>query len=175
PAPLKAPADIRRIVARCLRKAQAERFQTIAEVREALVGAGHGQPAHHHPSIAVLPFANLSSDKENEYFSDGLAEEIINVLARLPRLTVIARTSAFAFKDKADDIRRIASTLGVGHVLEGSVRRSGNRLRVTAQLIAARTGGHVWSDKYDRELTDVFAIQDEIAQAIAAALEVNLL
>ena len=126
------------------------------------------------PSIAVLPFANMSGDKEQEYFSDGLAEEIINALAQISGLRVIARTSAFAFKGQNTDIRRIAETLGVDHVLEGSVRRSGNRIRVTAQLITATDGTHLWSERYDRELADVFAVQDEISAAISEALKVRL-
>jgi TolB-like protein/Tfp pilus assembly protein PilF len=126
------------------------------------------------PSIAVLPFANMSADKEQEYFSDGLAEEIINLLAHVPGLKVIARTSAFAFRGKHEDIRRIAQALDVTHVLEGSVRRSGDRIRVTAQLIAAADGTHVWSDRYDRELRDIFAVQDEISAAITGALRVTL-
>ncbi|HEY6455895.1 MAG TPA: TIR domain-containing protein [Steroidobacteraceae bacterium] len=126
------------------------------------------------PSIAVLPFANLSGDKEQEYFSDGLAEEIINALAQIPRLKVIARTSAFAFKGQNTDIRRIAETLGVANILEGSVRRSGNRIRVTAQLISATDGTHLWSERFDRELADVFAVQDEISAAISKALQVRL-
>ena len=126
------------------------------------------------PSIAVLAFANLSGDKEQEYFSDGLAEEIINALAQIPTLKVIARTSAFAFKGQNTDIRRVAETLGVANVLEGSVRRSGNRIRVTAQLITATDGTHLWSERYDRELADVFAVQDEIATAISKALQVRL-
>ena len=125
------------------------------------------------PSIAVLPFANLSADPENEYFGDGLAEEIINLLVQTPGLKVIARTSAFAFKGKQEDIRRIAEILDVAHVLEGSVRKAGNRIRVTAQLISARDGSHLWSKRYDRELADVFAIQDEIAQAIAVNLHLT--
>jgi len=174
PAPLKAPAGIGQIVARCLRKAAVERFQTIAEVREALVGAGHGQPAHQQPSIAVLPFANMSGDKDNEYFSDGLAEEIINALAQVPGLKVTARTSAFAFRGKEQDIRGIAEALNVRTILEGSVRRAGNRIRVTAQLINAEDGYHLWSERYDREMADVFAMQDEIAAAIAAKLQLKL-
>jgi TolB-like protein/Tfp pilus assembly protein PilF len=126
------------------------------------------------PSIAVLAFANLSGDKEHEYFSDGLAEEIINVLAQISGLRVIARTSAFAFKGQNTDIRRIAETLGVANVLEGSVRRSGNRIRVTAQLISASNGSHLWSQRYDRELADVFAVQDEISAAISEALKIKL-
>jgi TolB-like protein len=127
-----------------------------------------------HPSIAVLPFANMSADKENEYFSDGLAEEILNLLAKIPGLKVIARTSAFAFRGKEQDIRTIADTLGVSYVLEGSVRRAGNRIRVAAQLINAADGAHLWSERYDRDLTDIFAIQDEIGQAISGALKVRL-
>lgn len=125
------------------------------------------------PSIAVLPFADLSGDKENEYFSDGLAEEILNNLARVPGLKVIARTSAFAFKGKQEDIRNIAAALGVTNLLEGSVRRAGSRVRVIAQLISAADGSHLWSERYDREMADIFAIQDEIAQAISSALQVQ--
>jgi TolB-like protein len=125
------------------------------------------------PAIAVLPFADLSGDKENEYFSDGLAEEIINNLARVPGLKVIARTSAFAFKGKQEDVRKIAAALGVTNVLEGSVRRAGSRVRVIAQLICAADGSHLWSERYDREMADIFAIQDEIAQAISSALQVR--
>ena len=126
------------------------------------------------PSIAVLPFANMSDDKEQDYFSDGLAEEIINLLAQIQGLKVIARTSAFAFRGKEQDIRGIAETLGVSTVLEGSVRRSGSRIRVTAQLINATDGSHLWSERYDRELSDIFVVQDEIAAAIANALRVKL-
>ena len=116
----------------------------------------------------------MSRDPDDEYFSDGLAEEIINVLAHVSGLKVIARTSAFAFKGKHEDIRGIARALDVTNILEGSVRRAGSRVRITAQLISAKDGTHLWSERYDRELTDVFAIQDDIASAIAAALEVTL-
>jgi TolB-like protein len=116
----------------------------------------------------------LSRDPDDDFFSDGLAEEIINLLAHVPGLKVTARTSAFAFRGKEQDIRRIAAALGVSTVLEGSVRRAGSRIRVTAQLINADDGYHLWSERYDRELTDVFAIQDDIAQAIAEALQVKL-
>ena len=125
-------------------------------------------------SIAVLPFANLSADRENEYFGDGLAEEIINALAQVDGLKVIARTSAFSFKGKNEDVRQIAQALGVTNVLEGSVRRAGDRIRVTAQLIAAADGTHLWSERYDRPMTDVFAMQDEIASAITDALKGRL-
>ncbi|HTS56998.1 MAG TPA: protein kinase [Terriglobales bacterium] len=126
------------------------------------------------PSIAVLPFTNLSADPEQDYFSDGLAEEIINLLARVPGLKVIARTSAFAFRGKEQDIRGIAGALGVSTILEGSVRRSGNRIRATAQLINAADGSHLWSERYDRELSDIFAVQDEVSEAIGKALRVKL-
>src|ERR1700690_3424225 len=126
------------------------------------------------PSIAVLPFANMGADKEQEYFSDGLAEEIINLLAKIPGLKVIARTSAFAFRGKETDIRGIAGALGVTHVLEGSVRRTETRLRVTGQLIDAADGAQLWSERYDREMSDIFTLQDDIATAIAGALRVKL-
>ena len=125
-------------------------------------------------SIAVLPFANMSADPDQEYFSDGLAEEIINLLAQIPGLKVIARTSAFAFRGQERDIRTIANALGVTHVLEGSVRRAGNRLRITAQLIHAADGTHSWSERYDRELSDIFAVQDDISAAIVAVLRIKL-
>jgi eukaryotic-like serine/threonine-protein kinase len=173
PAPLDAPSSFSTIVTRCLHKLLASRFQTMSEVRAALEQAT-ATPAKKTPSIAVLPFANMSADKENEYFSDGLAEEILNLLAKIPGLKVIARTSAFAFKGKEQDIRKIAETLNVGAILEGSVRRAGNRIRVTAQLIEAEHGSHLWSERYDRDMTDVFAIQDEIAQEISEALKVRL-
>jgi serine/threonine-protein kinase len=173
PEPLQAPPDIVRIVTRCLRKPAAERYQAVAEVRAALEKANFASGASQSPSIAVLPFANMSSDKEQEYFSDGLAEEILNLLAKIPELKVIARTSSFAFRGKDQDIRKIAETLDVRTILEGSVRRSGNRIRVTAQLIDASDGSHIWSERYDRQLTDVFEVQDEIAAAIAGALRVR--
>jgi serine/threonine-protein kinase len=122
----------------------------------------------------VLAFADMSPAKDQEYFSDGLAEEIINTLTQIRELKVIARTSAFAFKGQSTDVRRIAEALGVTHILEGSVRKAGSRIRVTAQLITAEDGSHVWSEKYDRELADVFAIQDEVAEAIASVLRIKL-
>jgi TolB-like protein/predicted Ser/Thr protein kinase len=161
------------IVVRCLAKRPLERFQSIAEVRAALEGIS-ATPKDGRPSIAVLPFANLSGDREQEYFSDGLTEEILNAAAKIPGLKVIARTSAFAFKGRNEDIRRIAEALGVASVLEGSVRRSGNRVRITVQLIDASDGSHLWSDRYDQEITDMFAVQDEIAAAIAGALHAKL-
>jgi serine/threonine-protein kinase len=132
------------------------------------------KPAGQQPSIAVLPFANLSAVQDDEYFSDGLAEEILNALSHTPGLKVIARTSAFAFKGKNEDVRKIAEMLGVCYILEGSVRRAGSRLRVTAQLIDAADGSHSWSERYDRELADVFLVQDEIASSICEALRLKL-
>jgi TolB-like protein/predicted Ser/Thr protein kinase len=173
PAPLNAPTKLAEIVTRCLQKAPAARFQTVHEVRMALEQVNTVR-ADGTPSIAVLPFANLSADKENEYFSDGLAEEILNLLAKIPGLKVIARTSSFAFRGKDQDITKIAEALRVRTILEGSVRRAGNRIRVTAQLIEAENGSHLWSERYDRDMTDIFAIQDEIGQAISEALKVRL-
>ena len=176
PAPLNAPSPLERIVLRCLRKAPSERFPSMTELKAALERASEwpSEQLSDQPSIAVLPFANLSADKENEYFSDGLAEEIINALTHVPGLKVTARTSAFAFRGKDQDITKIAEVLRVRTVLEGSVRKAGNRIRVTAQLINAKDGYHLWSERYDRELADVFAVQDEIAQAISGALQVTL-
>jgi TolB-like protein/Tfp pilus assembly protein PilF len=125
-------------------------------------------------SIAVLPFINMSGDADNEFFSDGVSEEILNVLARIPELKVAARTSAFAFKGTNSNISEIARELRVANILEGSVRKSGNQVRVTAQLIKADDGFHLWSDTYDRQLDNIFAIQDEIARAIADNLKVTL-
>jgi eukaryotic-like serine/threonine-protein kinase len=164
------------LVTRCLAKDASHRFQSMADLKAALQhlrttsGAGRAMP-----SIAVLPFANMSRDPDDDYFSDGLAEEIINALAQVSGLKVIARTSAFAFKGKNEDIRRIADTLGVTNILEGSVRRAGSRIRVTAQLILAADGTHLWSQRYDREMSDIFAVQDEIAAAIADALKLKLM
>ncbi len=126
-------------------------------------------------TVAVLPFANMSADPENEYFSDGLTETLLHMLAQLDDLKVAARTSSFAFKGVNDDIRTIADELDVAHVLEGSVQKAGSRVRVTAQLIRAEDGFHLWSQNYDRELDDIFAIQDEIAGDVASALGSSLL
>jgi TolB-like protein len=127
------------------------------------------------PSVAVLPFVNMSGDKDNEYFSDGLTETLLHMLAQIPELRVAARTSSFAFKGKDTGIAEISEVLGVAHVLEGSVQKAGNRVRVTAQLIRADDGFHVWSQNYDRNLDDIFAIQDEIAKDVAGALDASLL
>jgi len=139
----------------------------ITEVAEPVVDTG--------PSVAVLPFVNMSGDANNEYFSDGLTETLLHMLAQLPELRVAARTSSFAFKGKDTGIAEISQILGVAHILEGSVQKSGNRVRITAQLIRAEDGFHVWSQNYDRTLDDIFAIQDEIATDVANALDSSLL
>ena len=126
------------------------------------------------PSVAVLPFQNMSTDPEQEYFADGLAEDIITSLSKVPKLFVIARNSTFTYKGKAVDVRKIARELGVRYVLEGSVRRSGDRLRITAQLIDATSGNHMWAERYDRPVRDVFDVQDEITKEITQALSVEL-
>jgi adenylate cyclase len=125
-------------------------------------------------SIAVLPFANMSGDPEQEYFADGISEDIITALSKLPQLFVIARNSSFTFKGRHALVTEVAKSLGVAHVLEGSVRKSGSRVRITAQLIDASTGGHVWAERFDRELTDIFAVQDDVTAKIVSALSLNL-
>jgi len=127
------------------------------------------------PSIAVLPFADMSPAKDQEYFADGLAEELLNKLAKIPELKVTARTSSFQFKGKTEDLRVIGEKLNVATVMEGSVRKEGSRVRVTAQLINKADGFHLWSETYDREVTDIFTVQDEIARSVAGALQVKLL
>jgi adenylate cyclase len=129
----------------------------------------------HCAAICVLPFVNMSGDPEQEYFSDGISEDIITDLSKVSALSVVARNTAFQFKGEAVDVKQVANTLGVDHVLEGSVRKAGNRVRITAQLIDGKAGDHLWADRYDRDLTDIFAIQDEISKAIVAALRVTLL
>ncbi len=167
--------DIDRIILRCLRRDPSRRFQTMIDVRLALDGVLASRPSiPSRPSIAVLPFVNMSSEKDSEYFSDGLAEEIINTLTRASNLKVTARTSAFSFRGKDVPIEEIARKLRVQHVIEGSVRRAGNRIRVTAQLIKAEDGFPLWSERFDRDMTDVFAIQDEIAGAIVKQLKGTL-
>ncbi len=132
------------------------------------------QPLPDKPSIAVLPFTNMSGDPEQEYFADGIAEDIITSLSRLSGFFVIARNSTFTYKGRAVDVKAISRELGVRYVLEGSVRKAGNRVRVTAQLIEGTTGNHVWADRYDRDLADIFAVQDEITETIVGALEPRL-
>jgi TolB-like protein len=137
--------------------------------------ASQETPAKSNNSIAVLPFVNMSADPDQEYFSDGISEEILNALAKVKELKVAGRTSSFAFKNKNDDLRLIGDTLGVEHILEGSVRKSGTMIRITAQLIQVEDGFHLWSESYDRELEDIFAIQDEISAAILVQLKAHLI
>ncbi len=219
------PAELERIICKCLEKEPDNRYQTAKELaidlrrlqhhteggssqssiafgaREKRSSAGHRMvfgtvgilavlaiaiviwyKLHHDksaptvaPSIAVLPFADLSPGHDQEYFSDGLAEQILNDLTKVPGLKVVARTSAFQFKGTNEDLRVIGQKLNVDTVLEGSVRREDKRLRVTAQLIKAKDGFHIWSESYDRDLNDVFSVQDDIAQAVTSALQLKLL
>ncbi len=174
-------------ILKALAKEPGGRFATAAAFSQALKAPGAATtpsgatPATPAPqtgavakSIAVLPFVNMSADPENEYFTDGIAEEIINALTKVQALRVASRTSSFAFKGKNQDIRKVGEQLNVGTVLEGSVRKAGTKLRVTAQLVSVTDGYHLWSERYDRELQDVFAIQDEIAENIVRALRVVL-
>ena len=196
-----APPEIVRVIARCLEKKPEERFQSASDlafiltvlegaetaelVEEKPVPVSSGSRVSSSPrspisdssraSIAVLPFRNLSADAENEYFTDGVTEEIINALSKIEALRVASRTSSFAFKGKDQDMRRIGEELGVRTVLEGSVRRAGSRLRLTAELVNVADGYQLWSERWDREMEDVFAIQDEISLAIANTLKVRLL
>jgi eukaryotic-like serine/threonine-protein kinase len=180
PAPLPAlpgiPANVHNIVSRCLQKDPSLRIQNAADLKLALESCNTMATSSSSPlkTIAVLPFTNLSGDKDNEYFSDGLTEEMIGALTRLPGLRVTARTSAFALRDKNLDIREIGARLNVEHILEGSVRTSGSRVRVTAQVINVADGYQLWSERYDREMRDVLDIQDEISHAIADTLRVHL-
>jgi serine/threonine-protein kinase len=168
------PAPVAAVLSRCLSKNRAQRFQSASELKGALDQARAGTvPATAKPAVAVLPFANLTA-AAGDYFAEGLTEEIINALTRIPGLLVTARTSSFAAQGRGGDLSEIGARLGVAHVVEGSVRRAGARIRVTAQLVQVSDGYHVWSDHYDRELTDVFALQDEIAGAIAETLRVRL-
>ena len=138
------------------------------------IAGSPGEPAASKPSIAVLPFANMSSDPEQQYFSDGLTEDIITALSRVSGLWVIARASTFTYKGQPTDVKKIAADLGVRYVMEGSVRRAGARLRVTAQLVDAATGHHVWAERYDRPLADLFEIQDEITRSVAASTQTQV-
>ncbi|MFN2602552.1 MAG: protein kinase [Gemmatimonadaceae bacterium] len=167
------PEYVSQAVRRALSRDAHDRFSTSAEFATALEPKQRATQDQK-PSIAVLPFSNMSTDPENEFFSDGIAEEIINALTKVQALEVVSRTSAFAFKGKSLDMREIGRQLGAKTLLEGSVRKAGNRLRVTAQVIDVETGYHLWSERFDREMADVFAIQDEIAANIVKALRVVL-
>ncbi|HEU5170770.1 MAG TPA: protein kinase, partial [Gemmatimonadales bacterium] len=171
-------------VARALARDPADRFPTAADFAQALAAASAATTpspfartvatdtrSADEASIAVLPFVNLSPDRETEYFSDGITEEIINALTQVRGLRVVARTSAFAFKGKELDVREIGSRLNVRTVVEGSVRRAADRVRITAQLVNTADGYHIWSNTYDRTMADIFAVQDELARAIAGALQ----
>jgi serine/threonine protein kinase len=183
------PDALERAVSRSLARTPVDRFASLGDFAEALRSAMRGTTgsttAHRTPpdapkgapapkAIAVLPLANMSADPENEYFSDGMTEEIINALAKVPGLQVASRSSCFAFKGKQVDIREVGEKLGVGSVLEGSVRKIGNKIRITAQLINVENGYHLWSETYNRQLEDVFEIQDELSRAIVDALKLQL-
>ena len=177
------PPELSEIIEKCLTKNRDERYQTAGELADdlrALRDQRTGprptslktQPP---PSIAVLPFANLSAEKDQDYFCDGITEEIVNSLTHVEGLRVVARTSAFAFKNKMEDIRAIGRALNVSTLVEGSVRKAGSKIRITAQLVNVADGYHIWSERYDREMEDVFAIQDEITLAIVDKLKITLL
>ena len=166
---------IAKVVQRTLARAPVDRFETGASLIAALSQPDSASRSDSpEKSIAVLPFANMSTDPENEFFADGITEEILNALAQIPELRVAGRTSAFSFKGKNVDLRVIGEQLNVRTVLEGSVRRSGKRVRIAAQLIDVTNGYHLWSEKYDREIEDVFAVQDEIAVAIAERMKATV-
>jgi serine/threonine protein kinase/cytochrome c-type biogenesis protein CcmH/NrfG len=183
------PDELQEVVSRCLEKDRERRYETARAVRADLERIRRGlaaiEPARAErrrrvdpaevPSIAVLPFANRSHDPEDEYFADGLADELLNVLAKIRGLRVAARTSSASFKGRAVTIEEVGKALNVGAVLEGSVRKSGNRARITVQLIKVADGYHLWSETYDRTLDDIFAVQDEIAQAVVKELRTTLL
>lgn len=172
------PPQLDLVIHRCLRKDPAQRYPTMSDLRDALsansTASGVRVASDLAPSIAILPFANLSGDETNDYFGDGLAEDIISALGRVKGLRVIARTSSFAFRARQQSIREIGEKLQVASVLEGSVRKAGNRVRVTAQLIRASEEAQIWSERYDGDMTDIFAVQDEIARSIVEALRVKL-
>jgi serine/threonine protein kinase/Tfp pilus assembly protein PilF len=178
------PESVERAIAKAMSTDSAKRYATTAIFAQALASDSLKTPSDTQTlpnqivsaakSVAVLPFANMSADAENEYFTDGMAEEIINALTKIQSLRVASRTSAFAFKGKNEDIGEIGRKLKVSTVLEGSVRKMGNKLRITAQLVNVADGYHLWSERYDREMEDVFAIQDDISQAIVKALRVIL-
>jgi len=178
------PAAITELLEKSIAKDMADRYQSMTELlarlEEIRLDPGGvraklpAEPESIRPSIAVLPFSDMSPERNQEYFCDGIAEEVINALTKVEDLHVVARTSAFSFKGRTEDVREIGKKLNVNTLLEGSVRKAGNQLRITTQLINASDGFHIWSDQFDRELKDVFAIQEEIAQNIVKVLEVEL-
>jgi len=186
------PQSLSRVILKCLATEPVERYQTIDELKQELaviepavtsMGAASGSPrtpsekitTEKRTCIAVLPFADFSPQRDQEYFCDGLAEEIINALTKIKELKVVSRISAFSFKGKDIDVREIGSQLGVATVLEGSVRRAADRIRITAELVDVADGYHLWSERYDRNIEDIFAIQDEITLAIVDSLKINLM
>jgi len=176
------PEDLARLILKCLEKDKEKRYQKAEELLSELSKIAIGgvkeakiEEIEWQNSIAVMPFADLSPQKDQEYFCDGMAEELINALTKIKDLRIVARTSAFSFKGKEIDIREIGKKLNVNTILEGSVRKAGNRLRIMAQLINVADGYHLWSEKYDRDIEDVFAIQDEISLAIVDKLKLKLL
>ena len=172
-------AALARVVTRSLANSRDGRYQSVGdlldELRNATAAAAQATSQPEVPSIAVLPFADMSPEKDQDYFCEGLAEELIDALARLEGLRVVARTSAFQFRGKGHDLREVGEKLRVKTVLEGSVRKAGNRLRINAQLINAEDGYHLWSERYDREMDDVFAVQEDIAQAVVKKLQAVIL
>jgi len=180
------PDIVNKVLLQALSRTPADRFESLkafadtlwAETRSVALAGGYdpARPSEPPPhlSVAVLPFQNISADPENEYFSDGITEELLNTLAKVPGFHVAARTSSFSFKGKTVPVAEIGEALRVAHVVEGSVRKAGNRVRVTAQLISAENGYHLWSESYERDLGDIFALQREIAEAIGGALEAGL-
>ena len=173
------PRPVARALQQALSRTPIDRFHTGAELVTAIrqveaPATPAARPEAPEKSIAVLPFASMSADPENEFFADGITEEILNALSQIAELRVVGRSSSFSFKGKNQDLRQIGEALSVRTVLEGSVRRAGNRVRITAQLVDVTDGYHLWSERYDREIADVFAVQDEIAAAIAAKLKTTL-
>jgi serine/threonine-protein kinase len=173
------PAPVQRLIDSCLQKDPSARPQTAREIRSLLAlstgaAAALGAAAGDEQSIAVLPFKSLSPDPNDEFFADGVTEEILNALAQIPRLRVAGRSSAFSFKGRNEDLRVVGARLGVATILEGTLRRTGDRLRLTAQLIDAGSGYQLWSERYDRVMEDVFDVQDEIARTIAERLKLSL-
>ena len=182
------PPELGRVITRCLEKDARRRFQSFDDLvftlRNMLAGSDAPRPVASStdsatkvadaPSIAVLPFANMSADPENEYFSDGISEDIINALCRLDKLRVVARTSSFAFKGRSLDVRELGERLNADYVLDGSVRKAGNSLRITSQLVKTIDGYHVWSETFDRQIEDIFRIQSDIAKAITQTMRIVL-